>query len=200
MRHVAVMTATGSIGIVAIFAVDVLSLFWVSRLGVDSYKAAIGYASQLFFMLMSVNIGLTISIAAMVSRALGSGDRPRARRLAASGLLLTTIVTLILSAILWWFRDFALERFMHASGPAAEVASKFLAITIPGNVADGPRHGAVGRAARLRRRAAGDVCDAVGRDHHRLHRPAADLRAWPRRLWRGVGDADLAAGVPRGRL
>ncbi len=137
MRHVAVMTATGSIGIVAIFAVDVLSLFWVSRLGVDSYKAAIGYASQLFFMLMSVNIGLTISIAAVVSRALGAGDRSRARRMAASGLLLTTIVTLILSAILWWFRDFALERFMHARGPAAEVASNFLAITIPGNVAMG---------------------------------------------------------------
>ena len=86
MRHVVVMTATGSIGLIAIFSVDVLSLFWVSRLGVESFKAAIGYAGQAFFLLMSINIGLTIAISATVSRALGAGDRPRARRLAASGL------------------------------------------------------------------------------------------------------------------
>ena len=91
MRHVAVMTATGSIGLIAIFAVDVLSLFWVSRLGDQSYKAAIGYASQASFLLMSVNIGLTIAISATVSRALGAGDRPRARRLAASGLTITFV-------------------------------------------------------------------------------------------------------------
>jgi Na+-driven multidrug efflux pump len=134
MRHVAVMTATGSIGLIAIFAVDVLSLFWVSRLGVDSYKAAIGYASQLSFILMSVNIGLTIAISAAVSRALGAGDRPRARRMAASGLLLTGLASLVLSVILWWFRDAALDRFMHAKGEAAAVASGVLAITIPANV------------------------------------------------------------------
>ena len=134
MRHVAVMTATGSIGLIAIFAVDAMSLFWVSRLGVESYKAAIGYASQLLFMLMAVNIGLTIAISARVSRALGAGDRGQARRLAASGLLLTFLSTLVLSALLWRFRDFALDHIMHAQGEAAIVASGVLAITIPANV------------------------------------------------------------------
>ena len=134
MRHVAVMTATGSIGLIAIFAVDALSLFWVARLGVESYKAAIGYASQLLFMLMAVNIGLTIAISARVSRALGAGDRSHARRLAASGLLLTFLVTILFSAILWRYRDFALLHIMHAQGEAAQVASGVLAITIPANV------------------------------------------------------------------
>jgi putative MATE family efflux protein len=134
MRHVAVMTATGSIGLIAIFAVDVLSLFWVSRLGDQSYKAAVGYASQLMFMVMSVNIGFTIAISATVSRALGAGDRPRARRLAASGLVISGIVAAILSAILFIYRDDLLIRLLHAQGPAADVASKFLAITIPANV------------------------------------------------------------------
>ena len=69
MRHVAVMTATGSIGLIAIFAVDLLSLFWVSRLGDQVFKAAVGYASQLSFILMSVNIGFTIALGATVSRA-----------------------------------------------------------------------------------------------------------------------------------
>jgi Na+-driven multidrug efflux pump len=134
MRHVAVMTATGSIGLVAIFAVDVISLFWVSRLGVQSYKAAIGYASQLSFVLMSINIGLTIALSARVSRALGAGDRPRARRLAGSGLVIAGIVTTALSLGLWIFRDDALVRLMHAQEPAASVASGLLAIIIPANI------------------------------------------------------------------
>ncbi len=134
MRHVAVMTATGSIGLIAIFAVDALSLFWVSRLGVTSYKAAVGYASQLSFVLMSINIGLTIAISARVSRALGEDDRTSARRLAASGLTVTAIVTVLLSALLWRYRDFALVHFMHARGEAAEVARGLLTIIIPANI------------------------------------------------------------------
>jgi putative MATE family efflux protein len=134
MRHVVVMTATGSIGLIAIFAVDVLSLFWVARLGVDSYKAAIGYASQLGFALMSVNIGLTIAVSATVSRALGAGDRPRARRLAGCGLIVTLVLSTALTILLVIYRDAALSRLMHATGPAAEVASGVLAITIPANI------------------------------------------------------------------
>ncbi len=83
---------------------------------------------------MSINIGLTIAISASVSRALGSGDRTQARRLAASGLLLTTLVATVLAALLWIYRDFALDHFMHARGEAAEVASGLLAIIIPANV------------------------------------------------------------------
>ncbi len=134
MRHVAVMTATGSIGIVAIFAVDFLSLFWVSRLGVQTLKAAVGYASQVQYLAMSVNIGLTIAISATVSRALGAGDRARARRLAASGLSISAIASTALAVLLFAFRDSVLAGLLHAHGEAASVASGFLAITIPANV------------------------------------------------------------------
>jgi len=135
MRHVIVMTATGSVGLIAIFAVDVLSLYWVSRLGDQAFKAAIGYASQAFFLLMSVNIGLTIAISAAVSRALGAGDRPRARRLAASGLAITAVVATALSIGMLLLRDPALDLLLHARGEPATVASRFLAIAIPANVA-----------------------------------------------------------------
>ena len=134
MRHVAVMTATGSIGLIAIFAVDVLSLFWVSRLHVDAFKAAVGFASQLAFGLTAINIGFTIAISACVSRALGANDRLRARRLAASGLLLTFLVSSVLAIALWIFRDATLEKVMHARGDAARYASAYLAVIIPANV------------------------------------------------------------------
>jgi putative MATE family efflux protein len=134
LRHVAVMTATGSIGLMAIFFVDLLSLFYVSRLGDQSLKAAVGYSSQILFLAMSINIGLTIAVAATVSRALGAGDRPRARRLAASGLSIAGMIATAIAIALLMFRGQILEYALHAQGRAGEVAYQFLAITLPANV------------------------------------------------------------------
>ncbi len=67
MRHVAVMTATGAIGLMAVFVVDLLSLFWVSKLGDQAFKAAVGYVGLTTFFAMSINIGLTIAASAVVS-------------------------------------------------------------------------------------------------------------------------------------
>jgi putative MATE family efflux protein len=134
MRHVAVMTATGAVGLMAIFVVDLLSLLYVSRLGDQSLKAAVGYASQVLFLAMSINIGLTIAVAATVSRALGAGDRPRARRLAASGLAISVIVSAVITFGLFLFRGQILEHALHAHGRAGEVAYQFLAITVPANI------------------------------------------------------------------
>jgi len=134
MRHVAVMTATGAIGLMAIFAVDLLSLFWVSRLGDQAFKAAVGYAGLAGFFAMSVNIGLTIAASATVSRAIGAGDRARGRRLAASSLVVTALVAALVSATMLAYRDWALIHVVHARGEPLAVASKFLAITLPANV------------------------------------------------------------------
>ena len=134
MRHVAVMTATGAIGLMAIFAVDLLSLFWVSRLGDQAFKAAVGYVGLATFFAMAINIGLTIAASATVSRAVGAGDRPRGRRLAASTLTITAVTSTLVAALMFAFRDWALITIVHASGEPLRVASTFLAITLPANV------------------------------------------------------------------
>jgi len=134
MRHVAVMTATGAIGLMAIFAVDLLSLFWVSRLGDQAFKAAVGYVGLAAFFAMSINIGLTIAASATVSRAVGAGDRARGRRLAASALTIATVISTIVAALMFAFRDWGLTALLHASGEPMRVASAFLAITLPANV------------------------------------------------------------------
>ena len=192
MRHVAVMTAAGSIGLVAVFAIDFLSLFWVSRLGSQALKAAIGYATQLQFIALSVGIGLTIAISATVSRALGAGDRDRARRLAASNLVIAGFVAAALAAAMFVLRDRALDTLLHAKGEPARVASNFLAIVIPSNIAL-----TLGMALSGALRAVGDarrsmvVLLAGGLDHGN-RRPAADLRLRPWRRRRRLGDGDLA--------
>ena len=38
LRHVIVMTATGSIGLMSIFAVDLANLFYISILGVRNWR------------------------------------------------------------------------------------------------------------------------------------------------------------------
>ena len=42
MRHVVVMTGTGAIGLMAVFAVDLLNLFYISLLGQRPIAAAVG--------------------------------------------------------------------------------------------------------------------------------------------------------------
>jgi putative MATE family efflux protein len=134
LRHVAVMTATGTVGLMAIFVVDLLSLFYVSRLGDQALKAAVGYASQVLFLSVAINIGLTIAISATTARALGAGDRPKAQRMAASGLIIAAIIATLVAAGLVIFRGVILDNIMHAQQPARDVADKFLAITLPANV------------------------------------------------------------------
>ena len=96
MRHVINMTATGSIGLIAVFLVDVLNLLYISQLGRHELAAAIGYASTLLFFHTSVSIGLSIAVTATVSRAIGSGDFPLARQFAASSMYLIAGISLIM--------------------------------------------------------------------------------------------------------
>lgn len=49
MRHVAVMTFTGALGLMALFLVDLADLFYLSLLGRTEVTAAIGYAGTIPF-------------------------------------------------------------------------------------------------------------------------------------------------------
>ena len=133
LRHVIVMTGTGSIGLMAIFVVDLLSLLYVSRLGDSKLTAAVGFASQVLFFAMGINIGLTIAVSAIVSRALGAGRREEARRLAASSLVHVVVIGGVFALVVTPFRDDVL-RLLGAQGETLEVASNFLAITLPANI------------------------------------------------------------------
>ncbi len=133
MRHVLVMTAAASVGLMSIFLVDLLSLIYVSRLGDPNLTAAVGYATQALFFLVSINIGLSIAIGALVARAIGAGDWPRAQRLAASGLIHVMLVTGMVGCAVFFYRRDILALF-GARGAALDVGATFLAITLPATV------------------------------------------------------------------
>jgi putative MATE family efflux protein len=133
MRHVIVMTAATSAGLMSIFAVDLLSLLYISWLGDPKLTAAVGFASQVLFFSVSINIGISIAIGALVSRAHGKGDSAGARRLAASGLVHVFLIAALVSCIAWPFRREILT-LIGARGMALDVASTYLAITLPATV------------------------------------------------------------------
>jgi putative MATE family efflux protein len=154
MRHVAVMSATGAIGLMAIFVVDLLSLLYVSWLGDVNITAGVGYATTVFFFSTSVNIGVAIAVGATVSRALGARDVAQARRLAASALTHTVVLSAIVTALLMLGIDHLLS-LLGARGEARDVAHRFLVISMPSNVlmALGMAYSAVLRAVGDARRA-----------------------------------------------
>ncbi|MDB5641959.1 MAG: efflux family protein [Hyphomicrobiales bacterium] len=133
LKHVLVMTATGSIGLVAIFFVDLLSLLYVSWLHDAKLTAGVGFATQILFFFVSINIGLAIAIGALVARALGGGDRASAQRLAASGLVHSCVIAAGTSLLALPYRG-ELLMLLGARGEALAVADHYLLITLPSNV------------------------------------------------------------------
>lgn len=133
MRHVAVMTGTGAIGLMAIFVVDLLSLLYVSWLGRPEATAGVGFATIVLYLMISINIGLMIAVSALTARALGAGEREAARRIAGSTLVLMALAALALTAIalpaLPW-----LLRLLGAHDESYRVALSFLWIVLPSNV------------------------------------------------------------------
>ena len=133
LRHVLVMTATGTVGTLSIFAVDLLSLVYVSHLGSTELKAAAGFATQVLVYPVAINIGLTIAVTAAVSKALGADHRARAKRIAASGLLISGVLGAVVAALALAGTGSLLALF-GAQGHTRAVAGHFLMIALPGNV------------------------------------------------------------------
>ncbi|MFY8157143.1 MAG: MATE family efflux transporter, partial [Rhabdaerophilum sp.] len=132
LRHVLTMTGTGAVGLMAIFLVDFLSLFYVSLLRDDRLTAGVGYATTILFVAISVNIGSMIAGSAMVARRRGALDEEGARRIASTSLVLAILVGVAVSGGLLAAMPWMLPK-LGATGVPLEVAERFLWITLPAN-------------------------------------------------------------------
>ncbi|MCB5175353.1 MATE family efflux transporter [Microvirga lenta] len=151
MRHVLVMTGTGTAGLIAIFVVDLVSLLYISWLGDPSLTAGVGLATVVMFFTISINVGLMIPIGALVSRALGARRREDACRLASSCTVLMAVVAAVVSAVALPLLPWVLK-LLGATDLTYRVAHGFLWIVLPTNVLM-----AIGMALSTVLRAAGDA-------------------------------------------
>lgn len=130
-RHVVVMSLTSSVGLMAIFVVDLVNILYISWLDDHVATAAVGYAGAVLFFTTSFGIGISIAVSALVSRALGQGDRDLARRRATNGLALALTVGVLFTIVVWLGLDLIVAA-LGATGETATAAVHFLRIVVAG--------------------------------------------------------------------
>ena len=130
LRHVVVMASTGAVGLVAVFVVDLINLFYISRLGEQAIAAAVGFAGVVGFFHTSVCIGLMIGITATVSRKIGAGHTAQAQRMASHSLLLMAGIAAVLALATLVFLEPLLSA-LGARGEVAVLAQRYLTVTMP---------------------------------------------------------------------
>lgn len=133
MRHITVMAGTGAVGLVAIFAVDLINLLYISLLGEQAIAAAIGFAGVVGFFHLSIYIGVMIGMVATLSRRIGARQMDEARALASSAMAWVVALSLLLSGLNLLFLNPVL-RLLGAEGRVLELAHGFLLITLPSTV------------------------------------------------------------------
>ncbi|MFZ1348307.1 MAG: MATE family efflux transporter, partial [Tabrizicola sp.] len=124
------MALTSSIGLMAVFVVDLVNMLYIALLGREELAAAIGYAGAILFFTTSFGIGMSIGVGALVARALGARDLPLAREKATTGLVLGFVFGSLFAAAVWVFL-WPLVGLLGATGATAALAVHFLQIVIP---------------------------------------------------------------------
>jgi len=129
-RHVAVMSLTNSVGLMAVFCVDLINMVYISWLGRDELTAAIGYAGAVLFFTTSFGIGMAIAVSVLVSRAVGARDPAAAREKATTGMALNIVLGGVFAAAVWVGLG-PIVSALGAVGQTHDLTVHYLAIVIP---------------------------------------------------------------------
>ena len=136
MRHVSVMSFTTSIGLMAIFLVDLIDIVFISMLGYNQLAAAAGYASALMFFASAINIGLSIAAGALVARSIGAGREEEGREYAASVAIFSLITGILIPLLMLPNLPYLLG-LVGATDEVAKMAEGYLWIILPTTVLSG---------------------------------------------------------------
>lgn len=130
LRHVSVMSFTSSIGLMAIFAVDLVDMIFIAMLGNPALAAAVGYAGTILFFTTSISIGLSIAAGVLVAKAIGAGQSDDAAEYATSVLAMGVVVS-ILTVIAVFAGLNGLLDLLGAAGETRDLAVSYLSIILP---------------------------------------------------------------------
>lgn len=130
IRHVSVMTFASTAGLLSLFMVDLVDMYWLSLLGIVELAAAIGYAGSILFFTLAVSIGLTIGCGALVSQSVGRQDQVQTAQLIGTLFVVVFAVNLVLAAGVFVSVPWILQ-LLGAEGAAADYAQSYLQIILP---------------------------------------------------------------------
>jgi len=130
LRHVVTMTAASTVGLMAMFAVDLVDMYFLSLLGEQELAAAVGYGGTLLFFLTAISIGLQISMGALVSQAIGGRRRATAARYCSNILIFSGSAAAVMGGLGFLYLETLLS-LLGASGVTLEYALDYSRIIIP---------------------------------------------------------------------
>jgi len=130
MRHIVVMALSASVGLVSIFLVDFVDLYFISLLGQTELAAAVGFAGTILFFNQSVTIGLMIAMGALAAQRIGRGEEEEARRIATSVLAVGLGVAVAVGGAFWIWAPSVLD-LIGAVGDTKALATRYLRIIVP---------------------------------------------------------------------
>jgi putative MATE family efflux protein len=96
----------------------------------EEITAAVGYAGAVLFFITAFGIGVSISVSALVARAVGMRDLGLARQKATNGLLLGTAIGVAFTLVVWLFLPQIVD-LLGAKGRTADLSVHFLRIVVP---------------------------------------------------------------------
>lgn len=132
-RHVIVMTLTNSIGLMALFMVDLIDLYFLNLLGEQEMAASVGFSLQLLFYVNAIAIGLLIAIGVLVSQRIGAKQTEAAKQIVASALVIAVILVLVISSFLFLYLE-DLLKLLGAKGRTLELAIIYAGILLPSSI------------------------------------------------------------------
>lgn len=128
MHHVISASLLSSVGLVALFIVDLVDIFFIGLLGEQELAAAVGFAGAISFFTMSVAIAGVIAATATLSQLLGKKRTDEAKQFFVHSVGYSVAIAVPLAILLYIFRESALS-LIGAEGLTLQYASDYFAIT-----------------------------------------------------------------------
>jgi len=129
-KHIITMSVMSAIGLLSIFVVDLVDLYFLSLLGEIEMASAIGFAGTILFFTIAISIGFMISMGALVSRSIGSKNTAAAKQFTVNILVLCFIVGSLIGFVVWFYTPELLTT-MGAKGRTLELSTAYLSIIVP---------------------------------------------------------------------
>ena len=124
------MTSASTAGLLSLFLVDLVDMYWLSLLGDVELTAAIGFSASILFFTLSISIGLSIGCAALVSQGIGQKDFENTKNLVVHIFLFIVTITSLIAALVVMLNP-SLLRALGANIGAFQYALEYLTIILP---------------------------------------------------------------------
>jgi putative MATE family efflux protein len=129
-KHIISMSLMSAIGLLSIFVVDLVDLYFLSLLGEIQMASAIGFAGTVLFFTIAISIGLMIAMGALVAKAIGARQVAKAKQLTVNIFAICIILGSVIGFLVWLFIPELLS-LMGAKGRSLELATAYLEIIVP---------------------------------------------------------------------